>query len=162
MAEPERTPDGHHVVVGGRKWRASDPSIPEQLRAQLVSSLMAGRRAVRTEGDAARHRVQDAKVALGERGEPWWETPSDEGFAERAAATARALLRAREEDSTICPSEVARAVGGEDWRPRMDAVRSVAFDLADAGELQVLQKGAPVGRHAGGPVRLGRGPRFPA
>ena len=66
-AEPERTPDGRYLVVDGRRWRATDPGIPETLRAELVAELMAARRI------QARARVQDAKVALGERGEPWWE-----------------------------------------------------------------------------------------
>lgn len=39
----ERTPDGRYVVVSGRRWRASDPSIPDPLRQQLVDVLMAAR-----------------------------------------------------------------------------------------------------------------------
>ena len=78
---PEKTPDGHYVIIEGRRWRATDPSIPEERRKELVSELMAARRAVgaaKREGDAegekaARARVHAAKVALGERGEPWWE-----------------------------------------------------------------------------------------
>jgi hypothetical protein len=79
--EIERTPDGHYVIIDGRKWRATDPSIPEERRKELVSELMAARRAVgaaKKAGDedaerAARDRVHAAKVALGERGEPWWD-----------------------------------------------------------------------------------------
>jgi hypothetical protein len=77
----ERTPDGRYVVVDGRRWRASDPRLPEARRRELVDELMAARRAVgaaRRAGDeeaerAARDRVHAAKVALGERGTPWWE-----------------------------------------------------------------------------------------
>ncbi|WP_413761158.1 hypothetical protein [Streptomyces sp. MMBL 11-3] len=77
----EKTPDGHHVLIKGRKWRATDPSLPEDVSARLRKHLMAARRAVRsatTAGDEraerdARSRVQHAKVALGERGTPWWE-----------------------------------------------------------------------------------------
>lgn len=74
----ERTPDGRYVVVDGRRWRASDPDIPEERRDELTRVLMAWRREVRrtkgTEEEAtARAGVQAAKVALGERGEPWWE-----------------------------------------------------------------------------------------
>ena len=32
--EVERTPDGRFIVVGGRRWRASDPSIPDALRQE--------------------------------------------------------------------------------------------------------------------------------
>ena len=49
MSEPERTgpettPDGHHIVVDGRKWRAQDPHIPEALAGELgdVDVLAAG------------------------------------------------------------------------------------------------------------------------
>ncbi|MFC6152217.1 DUF3253 domain-containing protein [Nocardioides yefusunii] len=156
----ERTEDGRYIVVNGRRWRASDPSIPEKLRQELVNVLMAARRAVRTEGDGARHRVQDAKVALGERGQAWWETVDDEALRVRVAATARSLLRHRE--GTICPSDVARVVGGESWRERMDLVREVAFALADEGMVQVTRGGEPVARGEGsGPVRIARGENFP-
>lgn len=80
-SEPERTPDGRYLVVGGRRWRATDPEIPEDVAARLRRHLMAARRAVaashRNEDPeaerVARSRVQTAKVALGERGTPWWE-----------------------------------------------------------------------------------------
>ncbi len=78
---PERTPDGRYVVIDGRRWRASDPRLPEERRQELVDELMGARRAVgaaKRAGDAdaeaaARARVHAAKVALGERGTPWWE-----------------------------------------------------------------------------------------
>ena len=76
MAEPERTPDGRYIVVDGRRWRATDPSIPEALAAELRSELMAARRAVGAREPDARARVQDAKVALGERGELLIYSPS--------------------------------------------------------------------------------------
>lgn len=158
---PERTADGRHIVVDGRKWRATDPAIPDKLRAELVAELMAARRAVRTEPATARPRVQDAKVALGERGEPWWEAPSEDGRRTRIGATIRTLLRHRDADRTICPSDVARVVGGESWRGQMDAVREVAADLAGAGAVTVTQRGEQVDlRRARGPVRIGRGPRW--
>lgn len=156
----ERTADGRYVVVDGRRWRASDPGIPDRLRAELVAELMTARRLVRTRGDAARHRVHDAKVALGERGEPWWEEASDEGRSERVLATARALLRHRP-DGTTCPSEVARVVGGEGWRSLTPRVRALVHGLPADGALRVLQRGEPVGPGAQGPVRIGRGPSFP-
>lgn len=83
---PERTPDGHHVVIDGRKWRATDPELPEEAAAVLRRELMSARRAVgaavkatdATAERAARDRVQRSKVALGERGTPWWEQTSAE------------------------------------------------------------------------------------
>ncbi|WP_017580234.1 hypothetical protein [Nocardiopsis valliformis] len=81
MTDPERTADGHHVVIRGRRWRASDPELPGGIRERLVAHLMSARRdvgsALRAEApDAeqlARGRVQLAKEGLGERGTPWWE-----------------------------------------------------------------------------------------
>ncbi len=165
---PERTADGHHLVIDGRKWRASDPAIPESFRAELVHELMAARRAVHADRDddaavaAARARVRDAKVALGERGEPWWEPTTTEGRAERLAAAIRALLWHRDPDKTICPSDAARTVGGTDWRGLMDQARTVAGELADGGVVEIQQKGERVElADAKGPIRLARGPGFP-
>jgi uncharacterized protein len=81
MAEPERTPDGRYIVVDGRRWRATDPSLDEDRRKALVKELMSARSSVghaKRKGDAeaeraARRRVHAAKVALGERGDPWWD-----------------------------------------------------------------------------------------
>jgi hypothetical protein len=160
---------GRYLVVGGRRWRATDPSIPEALRAELVHELMAARRAVRDAGGdaeavaAARRRVHDAKVALGERGAPWWEPMPDGARDERISATTRALLRHRASTSTICPSDVARAVASPDWRAAMDAVRRVGAGMAAARELLVSRRGEPVEvpETARGPVRYGRSTGFP-
>ena len=88
--EPERTPDGRYVVIDGRRWRATDPAIPEERRAELTRILMAWRREVRhTLGtdreSSARAGVQAAKVALGERGVPWWEQSDEEREARWSA-----------------------------------------------------------------------------
>lgn len=72
------TPDGRYFVVRGRLWRKSDPGLDPGCRALLVRDLMAARRAVRdARGEpektaCARAAVDNAKVALGERGAPWW------------------------------------------------------------------------------------------
>ncbi len=163
---PERTRDGRYIVVGGRRWRATDPAIPERFRAELVTELMAARRAVAgVDGDAeraARRRVQDAKMALGERGEPWWEPPSEAGRANRIAATMLTLLRARADSSSICPSDVARTVGGAGWRALLDDVRAVAATAQRAGEIRITQGDRDVTiRAVRGPIRLRRGPEFP-
>jgi hypothetical protein len=71
--------DGRYFVVRGRLWRKSDPALDEATRNRPVKDLMSARRAVRdAKGDPdamakARHLVDGAKVALGERGAPWWE-----------------------------------------------------------------------------------------
>ena len=79
VSEPEKTEDGHYVVINGRRWRATDPAIPEDRRAELTRILMAWRRDVRRtrgtdEEPTSRAGVNAAKIALGERGSPpWWE-----------------------------------------------------------------------------------------
>jgi hypothetical protein len=91
MSEPpEVTPDGRYLVIDGRRWRATDPAIPEARRSELTRALMAWRREVRrtrgTEAEsAARAGVQAAKVALGERGTPWWEQSDAERRARWSA-----------------------------------------------------------------------------
>ena len=80
----ETTADGHYVVIDGRRWRATDPRIPEDERKVLVGELMKARRDVgralrEQDGEAereARARVNQSKTALGERGVKWWEDSS--------------------------------------------------------------------------------------
>ena len=83
---PERTADGRYVVIDGRRWRATDPELPEDAAAVLRRELMSARRAVgaalragdATAERAARDRVHRTKTALGERGTPWWEQDLEE------------------------------------------------------------------------------------
>lgn len=153
------------VTIDGRRWRASDPSIPPKLRQELVDALMAGRRAVAaakrsgnaTELTVARAEVHAAKVALGERGEPWWEEPSDDGLRARAVAVVGTLTRSRAPEGSICPSDVARVIGGTQWRSRMGLVREVAAGMAQRGLITVTQRGEPLdGNDWRGPVRFRR------
>lgn len=75
-----RTPDGRYFVVRGRLWRCTNPALEAEERERLVHDLMDARRAVKTakgtdDAEAlrrARQQVDAAKVALGERGPPWW------------------------------------------------------------------------------------------
>lgn len=62
-------------------------------------------------------------------------------------ATMLDLVAARGAGKTICPSEIARQLGGprpEDWRLLMAPVRRVAVRLARQGQVAVLRKGVPV------------------
>ncbi|MGW5066188.1 hypothetical protein ACWEQJ_08710 [Streptomyces cyaneofuscatus] len=46
--QPERTPDGRYIVVRGRRWRATDPEIPEDVvAAELDAAGEPGRRTAR-------------------------------------------------------------------------------------------------------------------
>ncbi|TFC93596.1 MULTISPECIES: DUF2256 and DUF3253 domain-containing protein [Cryobacterium] len=68
-----------------------------------------------------------------------------------------ALLTARANDATICPSEAAKAVGGEEWRELMEPSRRAARRMVARGELQITQGGAVVDPStAKGPIRLRR------
>lgn len=72
------TPDGKYFVVRGRLWRKSNPLLDKATTEKLVKDLMSARRAVQHAKDYpenmtdARRRVNDAKIALGERGPVWW------------------------------------------------------------------------------------------
>ncbi|GAC1658258.1 MAG: hypothetical protein NVS4B3_25500 [Gemmatimonadaceae bacterium] len=77
---PLVTPDGRYIVVRGRLWRATNPTLSTDDRARLTAELMSARRTVaaakraeRAEAlRAARGAVNAAKIALGERGPVWW------------------------------------------------------------------------------------------
>lgn len=156
--------DERYIEIDGRRWRRTDPAIPDSLESELVSELMAARRAVKSAKDRgdddaladARARVQDAKVALGERGAPWWEPREEDALRERLAAAIRTLLRKRGDDKTICPSDAARVAGGEAWRDWMRLAHDVAWRLADEGWLDVLRDGERVAAPPRGPIRLRR------
>jgi hypothetical protein len=68
------------------------------------------------------------------------------------------LLAERGAGKTICPSEAARAVGGEDraaWEPLMEPARAAARRLVAEGKIVITQGGRVVdGSTAKGPIRL--------
>ncbi|THJ66740.1 DUF3253 domain-containing protein [Arthrobacter echini] len=73
------------------------------------------------------------------------------------AALRAEILRMAEQRGrmrTLCPSEAARSIGGEQWRELMPAARSIAFDLAATGLVDVTQHGAKVDVGARGPIRI--------
>ena len=90
------------LVIDGRRWRRTDPSLPEDVVAALRSHLgrarsavKAARRAREEDPDAlaaARARVDLAKRGLGERGPYWWDRSEDE--RREAALSALAELEA--------------------------------------------------------------------
>jgi hypothetical protein len=77
--------------------------------------------------------------------------------AELEAAILR-LLAERGAGKTICPSDAARAVGGEDearWRALMEPAREAARKLEAAGKIVVTQRGRVVDAStAKGAIRL--------
>jgi hypothetical protein len=86
--------DERFFLHSGRRWRKTDPSLPEDVRKRLMSHLGRGRSGVRNSarGDdgaalpRARRTVQLAKEGLGERGTPWWEQSAAERTARWTAA----------------------------------------------------------------------------
>ncbi|RVU17171.1 DUF3253 domain-containing protein [Methylobacterium oryzihabitans] len=69
--------------------------------------------------------------------------PTDETIAE----TLLRLVAERGADKTVCPSEVARALGGphpDGWGPLMQPVRRQAVRLTKEGRIAILRKGRPV------------------
>lgn len=54
------------------------------------------------------------------------------------------LLAQRAPTSTICPSDAARAVGGETWRELMEPVRAAARRLEARGVVDITQRGEVV------------------
>ena len=77
------------------------------------------------------------------------------------------LLGKREYPKTICPSEIARALSSDElsqlgattWRDTMPDIRTVVWELRDAGEVEICQRGEVLGVDVGvedvrGPVRV--------
>jgi hypothetical protein len=66
-----------------------------------------------------------------------------------------ALLGERGSGKTICPSEAARIVGGEEWESLMEPSRRAARRLVGAQTIEITQKGRVVDPStAKGPIRL--------
>lgn len=77
--------------------------------------------------------------------------PQDDALA----AAILALLDSRGASMTICPSEAARQVGGDQWQVLNEPARAAARRLSNEGKIQMLQKGHIVDPStARGPVRL--------
>jgi len=76
------------------------------------------------------------------------------------------LLSERREESSICPSDVARALASDEtvWRALMPAVRKVAARLAEAGVVRITRGETTLSPDEidHGPIRLRRGRGFVA
>jgi GrpB-like predicted nucleotidyltransferase (UPF0157 family) len=144
-----------HRVIRGRRWRVSDPRIPEELRQALVDELMSARRAVKAADEptaerAARDRVHDAKVALGERGVAWWEDgPDPDEVADRIRRAARAIGRARSDLATDTGAAAA-AVAAITSCPREQVV-AILDAAGDVDDTTARVEAATIG-----PVEPGR------
>jgi hypothetical protein len=88
----------------------------------------------------------------------WRGSVSERGTAEIEAEILR-LLSQRGKGKTICPSEVARAVGNSEkrstWEPLMEPVREVAKKMVADGKIVIMQRGQVVdGETAKGAIRF--------
>ncbi|WP_374026201.1 DUF3253 domain-containing protein [Mycobacterium sp. HNNTM2301] len=86
-----------------------------------------------------------AEIALG-----------DGPIGQRLESSIRALTEHRGPRSSICPSDAARAVGGENWRDLMADARDAARKLAKSGDVQITQRGEVVDADDEwtGPIRI--------
>ena len=79
------------------------------------------------------------------------------GTDQRLEQTILDLLATRAAAATICPSEAARVVGGEDWRDLMEPARRAARRLVADDAVEIVQKGRVVDPSAArGPIRIRR------
>jgi len=89
-------------------------------------------------GEAAGEVNQESGVSETVRGKPAAQAIEDALLA---------LAAARGAGKTICPSEVARALGGphpDGWGPLMQPVRREAVRLMKQGRVVIVRKGRPV------------------
>ncbi len=67
------------------------------------------------------------------------------------------LLDSRARTSSTCPSEAARAVAPQDWRPLMEPARRAARRMVARGDAEITQGGVVVDPStAKGPIRIRR------
>lgn len=111
----DSTDDERWLIIDGRRWRRTDPALPEDVADRLRSHLGRARSAVRSakrSGEdeavaAVRHRVGLAKAGLGERGPRWWDD-------EKPARVQRARAALEELDRLVGPT-------GTHEKPRADS-----------------------------------------
>ncbi len=95
--------------------------------------------------DGAGPAARQAQTALG--GGP---------VATRLRAAILALARHRGPTSSICPSDVSRAIGGDSWRELSAQSRSISFALARSGDVEITQLGNVIDpdHPSCGPIRI--------
>jgi hypothetical protein len=115
-------------------WPRFTGHVGQSLSAELGRALDSG-------GSAARH----AEIALG-----------DGPMRQRVSSSIRALAEYRGPRSSICPSDAARAIGGEGWRDLMTDAYEVARDLAKDGSVEITQGGQVLDPDGDwrGPIRI--------
>lgn len=112
------TPDGRYFVVKGRLWRCTNPALSSDAKARLTKQLMDARRLsafIKREGRgdeellAARAKLDEAKIALGERGPVWWTDGTPDYNRRVVKNTPYAAWYVRQErNSSIAPTAPKR------------------------------------------------------
>ncbi|WP_253866821.1 DUF3253 domain-containing protein [Mycobacterium asiaticum] len=107
-----------------------------------TSRLRAELRRVADEGGPG---ADDAEIALGSG-----------QIRQRLRSSILALARHRGPDSSICPSDAARAISGQTWRDLMPDARELARELVAAGHVVITQRGEALDPNAqwSGPIRI--------
>jgi ZIP family zinc transporter len=139
---------------GGRQRRRQLPRLGRRVRRGRVVGDV-DRLDDPGGGAQGRGRVRPGhRARLRGRGRPVGDLVSTDRDAARHAILA--LLARRAPGKTICPSDAARALAGDDaFRPLMDTVRDAARELVAEGEIDVTQRGEVVDLDAArGPIRL--------
>ncbi|MBX9980248.1 MAG: DUF3253 domain-containing protein [Mycobacterium gordonae] len=108
--------------------------VAQKLRAELSRAVAARR-------PSSHH----AEIAL-----------ADGPSGQRLESAMLALAELRGPDSSTCPSDAARAVGGGNWRELMDEARRIARELAKSGQVEITQRGEVLDPDTAwrGPVRI--------
>jgi hypothetical protein len=78
---------------------------------------------------------------------PQEKPPPDDAMNDRLTQAILSMAGARGPDKTICPSDAARAVGGDHpdgWGPLMQPIRRIAVRLAREGRIVITRKGKAV------------------
>ncbi len=74
---------------------------------------------------------------------------------DKIIASILSTAKARGDEKTFCPSEIARELFPADWRANMQEVVEVAIALQKQGKVLITQRGEPVDiDHIKGPIRI--------
>jgi hypothetical protein len=116
---------------------------------------MAHRQRTPAESDGALDRADKTCASCGRRIE--WRAKWAKNWDAVKYCSDATLLAARAHNATICPSDAARAIGGDEWRDLMEPSRRAARRMVARGELEITQGGSVVDPStAKGPIRLRR------
>lgn len=140
--------DSNHLTIGRVSDRKSDDIVSEgrvdKACARCGRRITYRKKWART-WDQVRYCSDGCRAAM--------ITPRDSELE----ITIGALLDQRGAGKTICPSDAARAIGGESWRDLMEPARQAARRMVARGDVVITQHGRVVDPStAKGAVRIRR------